>query len=99
MYKTNGGGPKDKRPRNRITYILEARRLTSHITAVIHTSAGDMHRWELFPSRPNTLISLNPQLSPNALIHGPNNLHNHNNHNNHNNNNNNNSFAKIVHSV
>ena len=27
-------------------------RLTSHTTAVIHTSAGDMHRCELFPSRP-----------------------------------------------
>ena len=44
-------------------------RLKSHTTAVIHTSAGDMHRWELFPSRPNSVIILNSKLSPSAPIH------------------------------
>ena len=33
------------------------------------TSAGGMHRRESYPSRPSTLINLNPKLPPSAPLH------------------------------
>ena len=33
-----------------------------------HTGAGDAHRHEAYPSRPKTLIHLNPQLAPSAML-------------------------------
>ena len=32
------------------------------------TCAGDAHRQEAYPSRPKTLIHLNPQLAPSATL-------------------------------
>ena len=44
-------------------------RLTPHTTAASLTSAGGMHRWESFPSRPSTLINLNLKFPPRAPLH------------------------------
>ena len=44
-------------------------RLTSHTTAVTHTSAGGVHRGVSSPSRPSTLIHPDLELPPGALAY------------------------------
>ena len=41
---------------------------TNLFMCLAHTCAGDAHRQEAYPTRPKTLIHLDPQLAPSATL-------------------------------